>query len=66
MIYMNFPIHAVVLLLCLLQPGNTVDIQVQGHPELSVKIAVMPDGYRKHDLDQWVESCVDANERPRG
>ena len=22
--------------------------------------------YRKHDLDQWIESCVDANERPRG
>ena len=22
--------------------------------------------YRKSDLDQWVESCVDANERPRG
>ncbi len=21
--------------------------------------------YRKHDLDQWIESCVDANERPR-
>lgn len=22
--------------------------------------------YRKIDLDQWVESCVNANERPRG
>ncbi len=21
--------------------------------------------YRKHDLDQWIDSCVDANERPR-
>ena len=22
--------------------------------------------YRQHDLDQWIEKCVDENERPRG
>ena len=22
--------------------------------------------YRRADLDQWIETCVDANERPRG
>ncbi len=22
--------------------------------------------YRRTDLDEWIESCVDANEKPRG
>ena len=63
MIYMNFPIHVIVflkilpiLLLCLLRSGNTVDKQVQGHPELSVKIAVMPDGFITFPLLSRIEA----------